>query len=252
MEKGTLMRSFGLTFTQPILVPPSSTDWHQFVVATRAPLTLSTDGATWLVPPGAAFWIPAGLGCSFRNRGQMSVSMLYLPAMPMPSARFSQDSCAVLGVSPLLKELVGRVVIIGALVERDPRHRRLAAMVWDELADAETISAALPQPASLEACKLIETLEQQGFRLDALESAVRRTGCSRRTLERVFLRETQMSLGVWLRKRRLLLAMERLMSRDPVSDVAFDLGYNGPSAFIAMVRRETGRTPRELQVAGSI
>ena len=43
---------------------------------------------------------------------------------------------------------------------------------------------------------------------------------------------------------RLLAALERLATGVSVTNVALDLGYDSPSAFIAMFRRALGSTPK--------
>jgi AraC-like DNA-binding protein len=63
-------------------------------------------------------------------------------------------------------------------------------------------------------------------------------------MERLFRAETGMSLGQWQRRQTLLHALRRLASGENVSGVASELGYNSPSAFIAMFRRELGQTPK--------
>ena len=64
-----------------------------------------------------------------------------------------------------------------------------------------------------------------------------------RTLERVFERETKLPFGAWRQQARLLRALEALASGEPVTTVALDLGYETPSAFIAMFRRAFGVSP---------
>jgi len=76
-----------------------------------------------------------------------------------------------------------------------------------------------------------------------LSSAARSAGASIRTLERLFREETGMSLGAWLRRLRLQLALEQLAAGASVTEAARAGGYNGPSAFVAMFRRELGTTP---------
>jgi len=63
-------------------------------------------------------------------------------------------------------------------------------------------------------------------------------------MERLFRAETSMSLGQWLRRLKLLDALRRLAAGESVNTIAFELGYNGASAFIAMFRRELGQTPK--------
>ena len=234
------MRTFGLRFTQPTMMPPTSLKWHQLIVAYGAPVAVSGESTSWLIPPGAGFWIPAGMGCKVLNKTEMSLQMLYLPAGDQIPVRFGRT---VIAISPLLRELVRKIVMIGALLHGEARHEHLAALVWDELGDAEPISTALPLPASAPTKTLVECMQRQSFRFNGLESAIKATGYSRRTIERLILSETQLSLGVWLRKRRLLHAMELLLSGDSVTNVAFELGYNEASAFVAAFKREFGKPP---------
>jgi AraC-like DNA-binding protein len=52
-----------------------------------------------------------------------------------------------------------------------------------------------------------------------------------------------MSFGAWRQQARLIEALARLGAGEPVTTVAFDLGYESPSAFTAMFRRSLGVTP---------
>lgn len=66
----------------------------------------------------------------------------------------------------------------------------------------------------------------------------------RRTLTRLFRKETGMSFVEWPQYIRLLEALTRLTTGEPVTNVALDLGYESPSAFTAMFRRALGEFPR--------
>jgi AraC-like DNA-binding protein len=52
-----------------------------------------------------------------------------------------------------------------------------------------------------------------------------------------------MSFGAWVRRARLLAALERLAQGEPVTAVALDCGYDSPSAFAQMFRRHIGWAP---------
>ena len=52
-----------------------------------------------------------------------------------------------------------------------------------------------------------------------------------------------MSFQAWRQQRRLLRALELLATGADVTTVALELGYDNPSAFIAMFRRCLGTTP---------
>ncbi len=72
---------------------------------------------------------------------------------------------------------------------------------------------------------------------------------SGRTLARLFMQETGMTFGEWRRRRILLAALERLSEGIAVTTVALEMGYESPSAFIAMFRQNLGMTPTQY-IAG--
>jgi AraC-like DNA-binding protein len=56
-----------------------------------------------------------------------------------------------------------------------------------------------------------------------------------------------MGLAVWRQQVRLMEALSRLASGQPITTVAFDVGYDSPSAFSAMFRRAFGVAPSEYE-----
>ena len=52
-----------------------------------------------------------------------------------------------------------------------------------------------------------------------------------------------MTLGQWRQRLRVLLALPRLLAGETVIEVALSMGYDTPSAFIAVCKREMGVTP---------
>ena len=68
-----------------------------------------------------------------------------------------------------------------------------------------------------------------------------------RTLARRFQSETGLSFGAWRQQARVLEAMGRLGGGAPVTEVAFDLGYESVSAFSAMFHRATGASPSQFR-----
>ena len=71
----------------------------------------------------------------------------------------------------------------------------------------------------------------------------RRAAVSRRTMERLFLAETRMTVGEWRRRVRLLHAVHRLAGGESVTSAALDAGYSSTSAFISVFRKAFGTTP---------
>src|SRR4051794_21791551 len=64
-----------------------------------------------------------------------------------------------------------------------------------------------------------------------------------RTVERLFVTETGMAFGKWRQQLRLLYALRELAKGRSGTEVAMEVGYDSPSAFIAMFRSALGTTP---------
>ena len=68
-------------------------------------------------------------------------------------------------------------------------------------------------------------------------------GASKRTIERLFVAETQLTLGRWRQQARLLHAIRSIASGEKVISAAMEVGYNSPSAFIVRFKKSLGCTP---------
>lgn len=235
------IRTFGVTLRSghPAFqtIPARAPGWHKLIYATRGVLTVETELGAWVVPPHRAVWIRAGVDFRVKMSGTVAMRLLYI----RPRGRLPRDACAVVNVTPLLRELIVRANLIGALDVRIPQQKRLIGVILDELRVLNAMPLQLPLPRDPRAVRFAAMAE--GDR--RLDEMLRTCGASRRTLERLFRAETAMSLGQWLRRQALLNALRKLAAGEGVNAVALELGYNGPSAFIAMFRRELGQTPRQ-------
>jgi AraC-like DNA-binding protein len=59
-----------------------------------------------------------------------------------------------------------------------------------------------------------------------------------------------MNFGKWRQQLRLLHALQLLASGEKVTAAALEAGYNSPSAFIAMFRKQLGTTPTRYLEGG--
>jgi len=238
------IRTFGVTFRSGhpahMSVPTRAPEWHKLIYATRGVTTVETGQGAWVVPPHRAVWIHSGVEFKVRMSGAVALRLLYIRP-GIRGARLPREACSVLNVTPLLRELIVRAVIIGALDVRKAEQKRMIGVIFDELRVLHAMPLQLPMPHDPRAARFVAMAEETL----PLDEMLRTCGASRRTLERLFRTETAMSLGQWLRRQRLLHALRRLAAGEGVNTVALELGYNGASAFIAMFRRELGQTPRQ-------
>jgi AraC-like DNA-binding protein len=155
--------------------------------------------------------------------------------------------CQVLPVTPLLRELIQRATEMPVDYDEDGADGRVMRLILDELATLARLPYNLPmprtEPLARICAQLVERPEQAGTR----EDVATRHGMTGRTLDRHFKRQLGMNFGEWCRRAALLRALAWFAEGRPVTAVALDLGYSSLSAFCAMFRRETGRTPRDYR-----
>jgi AraC-like DNA-binding protein len=193
---------------------------------------------SWVAPPQRAIWVPAGVRHSTRHSVGTELRSVFVRMDAVPGL---PTHCAVVQVSPLLRELLLAVMDLPTLYDEDGGDGRLVRVLLDRIATLPDEPLHLPIPAS-ENLRAIaaELAERPGV---PLVKAAREAAMSPRSFARHFQAETGLSFGAWQRQAQLLRALELLGAGLRVGDVAFTLGYDSTSAFIAMFRRAFGTTP---------
>ncbi|MBZ5611208.1 MAG: helix-turn-helix transcriptional regulator [Acidobacteriia bacterium] len=222
-------------------VPKHSHGSDQVIYAIRGVMQVTSGQSSWLIPPHFAIWIPARSMHKIRMPGAVSMRTLYLrrglaPRLPR--------RCAVLQVSPLLRELIVEAVRIGQLRRRNPLHSALRDLILAELEHASPVPSFVTLPEDRRALAIVQAVMANRDAGASFQALCHKAGASVRTIQRIFRREVGLSFESWRRQFRLMKAIELLVSGAAVKQVAFQIGYRQPSAFVEMFRRTLGTTPK--------
>lgn len=222
------------------VIPEHSHPEDQLLFASRGVMTVRTKQGVWVVPPLRAVWLPANTPHSVAISGQ--VSMRTLCILPRLCRAFA-GKCLVMNVSPLLKELILHACKFQRLHRRFAEQRRIVEIIVDQLSAVESIPLQLPHPSDARAMRVAQALSANPGEPKTLEKLCKDCGASKRTIQRLFLEQTEMTFGRWRQQLRLLHAVQALASGEKVTAAALDAGYNSTSAFISMFRKQLGTTP---------
>lgn len=221
-------------------IAPHSHPRAQLIHTLTGVMTVSCDQGSWVVPTGQAVWMPAGLDHAIHISGDVSMRTLFVRSdarTDLPSA------CEVIEVSPFLREALVEATVIPLDYAFGGRDERVMGLILDEIEAAPRLSMHVPLPREPRLLRICQAMIANPAAPVTLEMLAGRIHVSGRTLARLFHRELGMSFGAWLRRMRLLLSLPRLAAGASVLEVALEHGYDSPSAFAAMFRRELGVSP---------
>jgi len=199
----------------------------------------------WLIPPHFALWIPARARHSIRMPGAVSMRTLYV----RPGLARLAPECAVIHVRPLLRELIVEAVRIGQLRSRSHAERALRDLLILHIRHASPLPAGVNLPRDPRARAVAERILRNPGCSETATALGHAAGVSVRTIERKFRQEVGSDFETWRRQVRLMKALELLVAGQPVKEVAFQIGYRQPSAFVEMFRRTLGTTPKAWTAA---
>lgn len=203
-----------------------------------------TDRGQWIVPPTRGVWLPIGTRHSIRTVTAVRMRNIFIRG-----DRLNDDlprDCRVIAISPLLRELMNAAVDIRHPYDESGRDGRVMRLILDEIRTLPELPLALPMPPSPDLRMMCEDLRADpGDTIRAGERAAS-LGIDVRTLERRMVRETGLTFGRWRRQARLVASLERLALGRKIIDVALEMGYESPTAFSTMFRRELGAAPSEF------
>ena len=234
------MRSFAVRHLSGYAIAAHSHDWHQLIYASEGVMCVHTAHGEWVVPPNRAVWVPANVEHGIEMSGTVLVQTLYLA---VGTSGALPDRCCAVNVSPLLRELITYTIALGSLDSTVPEQFRLMGVLLDQLMILPTIPLRLPFPADERAKRAAAWLRAHPGDPGLIKQMAKRVAASPRTLERLFQKETGMTFGRWRQQLRLLHALRLLAASRPVTAIALEVGYDSPSAFIAMFKRTLGTTP---------
>ncbi len=207
-------------------------------------LRVTTEQASFTVPPSLGLFVPADMAHAVRMDGRVAMRALFLRA---DAARTAPAGVAVIAVSGLLRELILAACAEPLAPDPTERGRHLAALAVEEIARAPSLKLSLPAPRDPRLARIAAVLRDDPADPRGLEALAREAGASVRTLARLFRRETGLSFQQWRRQLRLTEALALLASGLSPARVALRVGYASTPAFGAALRAAFGVTPGRLR-----
>lgn len=205
---------------------------------------------TWTVPTGASCWVPAKLRHRVAPAPAARVRTLYV-SVRGSNAVARMDQISVLEPSPLLRAIVDDIGRVEVLRTDDAAATRLAAVLLDQLAQQHQLPLFVPALASPLSRRVAAALAADPADTPRATDLATELGVSTRTLERAFIADAKMTLGEWRQRSRITRAIALLAGGSDVKDVALEVGYATPSAFVIAFNKYVGMTPGKIRMSAN-
>ena len=219
--------------------PMHSHDRSQLCYAASGVMSFATDAASFIIPPKRAIWIPARMRHQLSCRGAVTFQTLYIdPALdPEP------QTCRVFEISPLVAALIAEVTSFNHAYDVDGREGRIVAMLLEEIKLMPNVPVQVSMPADPRLRRVCDAILAHTSDQHDIDHWARVAGMGRRTFTRLFKTHTGMGLATWRQQVRIMDAISLLVSGQSITAVAYEVGYESPSAFTAMFHRALGVPP---------
>ncbi|MDX5594129.1 helix-turn-helix transcriptional regulator [Pseudovibrio sp. SPO723] len=239
-ESGSPVIAYAADMLPSMSRPMHNHDRGQLLHIFSGSLLVHLEDRSFFVPPDRAVWVPPRIFHRTTNTKLAEFRTLYIRedlCTKLP------DRTAVISVTPLFKQLIMALMSTPRDYEEDSPVGRIARVLVDQIGAQPVAPLALPLPKAERLRSLCERISSNPKEMPVLQEAAGLCFLSPRTFERRFKAQTGMSFGRWCRQARLLKAVELLSDGASVSDVSFELGYEGTSAFIAAFKKAFTVTP---------
>lgn len=221
-------------------IEPHAHNKHQLIYAVQGVMLIQSEVGYWVVPPTRGVWVPAGMRHSIQCVKDVYMRNVYVK----PDAIVNLPTEAhTVAISPLLRELIKVAADIQISYDPDSREGRLMRLILDEVRRLPVLPLHLPLPLEPRIYQICRYMQQHLDDSATLSEWAVHLNIDVKTIQRLFAAETGMTFGQWRQQARLLRALELLAQGEKIVDVALALGYDSPSAFATMFKRQFGQTP---------
>lgn len=226
--------------------PVHSHPWGEFVYSFSGVMEVRLETDHLTAPAHYGIWLPPGVVHEGLNRYSATHCSLYL--MPELCQGMPEAPCA-LEVNSLTIAILEHLRIHPLTLPLSQENHRLLDVIRDQLRSAPRYKNFLPYSDDPLLTVILERLEKNPSDNTPLAELASISGTTIRTLNRKCQEALGMPLNEWRQRMRVVKAIHLLEKGGKVENVAFEVGYNSASSFIAMFQRQTGITPGQASSA---
>ncbi|QZA80790.1 AraC family transcriptional regulator [Deefgea piscis] len=197
-----------------------------------------------IAPADFLVWVPAQMPHTAYIRQALSYTSAYLGD---EWAQHLPKTACLIRQTPLIRALFDDYAARQVSSTTAANEQAQATLLLERLISADQHTSYLPETTHRQLRPILDALLAQPGDTTTLAQWAQHVHSTERTLARQFQRELGLSFIQWRNRLRLLRAQAALKEHHAIQDIAWQLGYSHPSAFIAMFRQHTGLSPERYR-----
>lgn len=213
-------------------------DSGQLVVAIAGCATVTVGEASYVLPPHRAIWVPAGYNYHL-NLGRSAITQ------NIPVERSGDPAalnCRVFDTTPLVRALIGEIA--AAIRTNEARRAAFVALLLTEIGTIADVPSSIMLPRDRRLRRVCDAIVANPDDIRPIDEWAAEVCLSRRAFTRLFGEQLGIGFAAWRRQVRMVHAVSRIAAGESITSVAYEVGYDSPSAFSALFRRTFGECPR--------
>ncbi len=184
---------------------PHRHDFNQVLHIAVGSAQIQTEDGTWICPSNRAIWIPERCAHTVTFSKEVSVNNLYFSKKS--SSQISARECFPFVVSPLFKELFNYAITVDYKKSLRVDDFRVFQVMLDQIMKQKhhcALSLHLPAPVDPRLKKLASLIMKNISGDQGFAELCKSSGISLRNAQRLFRKETGLTLQSWFGQQRLM------------------------------------------------
>lgn len=195
----------------------------------------------FIIPPNMAIYVPPNYEHKTEMQKAIKIEHIYFGEEYLD---FLPTEPRLIYLSELAKQVIFKICSFG--LNRDPhaKLKNLFTVLLDEINSGDHVDYTIKVPNDPRILKVYDLFFSCKGSFPSLTQAAECACVNIRTLTRLFIKDTGVSFVTWKQQFIFARALELLQHHRQTTIVAYQLGYNSESAFIAMFKKMSGgKTP---------
>lgn len=213
----------------------------QLIHVVRGVSVVTCDQTSWTLPPQRAIWIPSGTPHSVRYPQTSEMRSLFFDTSRLGDG--APGTVQVYQLDNLSRALLCEAAELDWGGEPCRVEQLMLDLLFARLNGCSDVGHVLPGARDPRLHRVMDYLRDRPGDNSTLDELAGIGACSRRTLARLFNEETGMSPALWRRQMRMGLALEMLAAGNPITKIAWDLGYSTTGNFTVAFKATFGTKP---------